>query len=84
MQLQFKKELKEFNNRAKNFYSNNELTKQSIKFARQKINNALNDKGILDFKLLPKLLSNNPKLEKSGKYQAIIPVILLAIVPLYV
>ena len=55
MQLQFKKELKEFNNRAKNFYSNNELTKQSIKFARQKINNALNDKGILDFKLLPKL-----------------------------
>ena len=36
MQLQFKKELKEFNNRAKNFYSNNELTKQSIKFARQK------------------------------------------------
>ena len=71
MQSQFKKELKEFNNRAKNFYSNNELAKQSIKFARQKINNALNDKGILDFKLLPKLLSNNPKLEKSGKYEVL-------------
>ena len=71
MNKQFKTELKYYNLTAKEFYNNHKLIQDSIKHAREKIKNALNNEGILDWSKLPKLLGNNPKLEKSGKYEVL-------------
>ena len=67
----FKTQLKHANLKLKEHYNNNELIKQSRKFAREKINNALNKDGTLNWKKLPKLLNSNPKLEKSNKYEVL-------------
>ena len=67
----FKTQLKNANLKLKAHYNNNELIKQSRKFAREKINNALNKDGSLNWKKLPKLLNSNPKLEKSNKYEVL-------------
>jgi hypothetical protein len=67
----FKTQLKHANLKLKEHYNNNELIKQSREFARQKINNALNKDGSLNWKKLPKLLNSNPKLEKSNKYEVL-------------
>ena len=67
----FKTQLKHANLKLKEHYNNNELIKQSREFARQKINNALNKDGTLNWKKLPKLLNSNPKLEKSNKYEVL-------------
>ena len=67
----FKTQLKNANLKLKEHYNNNELIKQSREFAREKINNALNKDGTLNWKKLPKLLNSNPKLEKSNKYEVL-------------
>jgi len=67
----FKTQLKNANLKLKEHYNNNELIKQSRKFAREKINKALNKDGSLNWKKLPKLLNSNPKLEKSNKYEVL-------------
>lgn len=67
----FKTQLKNSNLKLKEHYNNNELIKQSREFAREKINNALNKDGTLNWKKLPKLLNSNPKLEKSNKYEVL-------------
>lgn len=67
----FKTQLKNANLKLKEHYNNNELIKQSREFAREKINNALNKDGTLNWKKLPKLLNSNPKLEKSNNVEVL-------------
>lgn len=67
----FKTQLKNSNLKLKEHYNNNELIKQSREFAREKINNALNKDGTLNWKKLPKLLNSNPKLEKSNNVEVL-------------
>lgn len=67
----FKTQLKNANLKLKEHYNNNELIKQSRIFAKEKINNALNKDGTLNWKKLPKLLNSNPKLEKSNNVEVL-------------
>jgi len=67
----FKTQLKHANIKLKEHYNNDELIKQCRIYAREKISNALNKDGILNWNKLPKLLNSNPKLEKSGKYDVL-------------
>ena len=67
----FKAQLKNANLKLKEHYNNNDLIKQCRIYAREKINNALNKDGTLNWSKLPKLLSSNPKLEKSSKYEVL-------------
>lgn len=67
----FKTQLKNANLKLKEHYNNDELIKQCRIYAREKINNALNKDGTLNWKKLPKLLNSNPKLEKSNKYEVL-------------
>ena len=67
----FKTQLKHANITLKDHYNNDALIKQCRIYAREKINNALNKDGSLNWSKLPKLLNSNPKLEKSGKYDVL-------------
>lgn len=67
----FKTQLKNANIKLKEHYNNDALIKQCRIYAREKINNALNKDGTLNWSKLPKLLNSNPKLEKSGKYDVL-------------
>ena len=71
MNTVFKTQLKNANLKLKEHYNNDELIKQCRIYAREKINNALNKDGTLNWSKLPKLLNSNPKLEKSGKYDVL-------------
>jgi hypothetical protein len=67
----FKTQLNHANITLKDHYNNDALIKQCRIYAREKINNALNKDGTLNWSKLPKLLNSNPKLEKSGKYDVL-------------
>ena len=71
MHTVFKTQLKNANLKLKEHYNNDELIKQCRIYAREKINNALNKDGTLNWSKLPKLLNSNPKLEKSNKYEVL-------------
>ena len=67
----FKAQLKNANLKLKEHYNNDDLIKQCRIYAREKVNNALNKDGVLNWSKLPKLLSSNPKLEKSSNYEVL-------------
>ena len=75
----FKAQLKNANLKLKEHYNNNDLIKQCRIYAREKINNALNKDGTLNWSKLPKLLSSNPKLEKSSKFEVLVNIILVTL-----
>ena len=55
----FKTQLKNANIKLKEHYNNDALIKQCRIYAREKINNALNKDGTLNWSKLPKLLNSS-------------------------
>ena len=71
LNLDYKEELKKDNALLKDHFNIDPEVLKIRKLARKKIKKALRKNGTLDWSKLPSIITNNPKLIKSGKYNII-------------